>query len=70
MTKLTVLDSNLTIPIQTNLESSETNYPSISVKSILLINPQYIMETGKDRKETYEYAVLPPLGYAYSCWRV
>lgn len=63
MTKLNVLDSNSTIIIHTNLESPKENpISNISVKSILLINPPYIMETGKDRKETYEYAVLPPLG--------
>ncbi len=31
-------------------------------KSIVLINPAYAVETGKDRKETYQAAILPPLG--------
>ncbi len=42
---------------EVNTKSAIKNY-----KKILLINPPYATETGKGRKETYEYAVLPPLG--------
>lgn len=44
------------------LLQQEIEQPVKTYKRVLLINPPYSMEIGKDRKETYEYAIIPPIG--------
>ena len=63
---LPIIEIDFKTLVQQEVEQEVNVQPRTNIakayKSVLLINPPYSMETGKDRKETYEYAIIPPIG--------